>query len=125
MSEEKLKKIKRILGNSDINPVYCLFIIKQIEQLQQENKGLFVENMKLKDKLEKQRKEYQKTYKDVREEIKELKQQNNILTEFEKWLEKTINYLNRNKESYENYRVQILTYKYCLDKLQELKGVKK
>ncbi len=78
-----------------------------IEQLQQENY-----NLKQIDE------EHQKLNGELRKE-------NNILIEFEHWLEETINYLGRNKESYEDYRVQILTYKYCLDKLQELKEGKK
>lgn len=52
-----------------------------IEKLQQENQQLkeqinmYLNNeYKLKDRLEKQRKEYQETYKDVRIEIKELKE---------------------------------------------------
>lgn len=47
---------------------------------------LLIENFKLKDKLEKQRKDYQETYKDVREEIKELQKENNCLWERIKYL---------------------------------------
>ena len=48
-----------------------------------------------------------------------------ILTEFEKWLEETINYLERSKESRNEYKLQILIYKHCLINLQELKEGKK
>ena len=97
-------------------------IYKHDDIVKKENAELFAENMKLKDKLEQQRKEYQETYKDVREEIKELKQKNNILTEFEKWLETCLEnekycYLSPHGE--DRYRYDI--FKKCLDKLQELK----
>lgn len=52
------------------NKIYCpLCYFKKLSA------DLQVENFKLKDKLEKQRKEYQETYKDVREEIKGYKEQ--------------------------------------------------
>lgn len=54
--------------------VYCpLCYFKKLSS------NLQVENYKLKDKSEKQRKEYQETYRDVREEIKDLKTKNNDL----------------------------------------------
>ncbi len=58
------------------NKIYCpLCYFKKLSA------DLQVENFKLKDKLEKQRKEYQETYKDVREEIANLKQALNEIRE--------------------------------------------
>ena len=62
------------------NKIYCpLCYFKKLSA------DLQVENFKLNDKLEKQRKEYQETYKDVREEIKDykvqLKQRDEIIDE--------------------------------------------
>ncbi len=78
---------------------YCLDDdIKQLlgimQTLQQENEELkkqlnekIVLEMKLKEELEDKRKEYQETYKDVREEIKDYKNQQK---EFIEWLENLV-----------------------------------
>lgn len=47
-------------------------ILADRERLEKENNTLAVENFRLNTKLQTNRKEYQETYKDVREEIKEL-----------------------------------------------------
>lgn len=93
MSEEELNIIsdyldnKIILHNAIKEPInkdldIAIKLSVAYEQLQQENQQLKEQlsektrsEFKLKDELLKKRKEYQETYKDVRTEIKEYKQQ--------------------------------------------------
>lgn len=49
------------------------------DRIQSEYNDLLKDNFKLKDELEAKRKEYQETYKDVREELRELKKENEEL----------------------------------------------
>lgn len=49
------------------------------DRIQSEYKDLLKDNFKLKNELETKRKEYQETYKDVREELKELRKENEEL----------------------------------------------
>ena len=71
-----------------------------------------------------------KMYDEGQQEIERL---NNIINEIEKWLESEIKRLNDIRkgkgskikpygEEYNHYSTMISGYKYCLDKLQELKG---
>ena len=53
-------------------------LLKAYKELKEENKETVKDNFRLKNKLETKRKEYQETYKDVREELKELKENNQI-----------------------------------------------
>jgi len=57
-----IKEEKEAIGN----------VLADRERLEKENNTLAVENFRLNTKLQTNRKEYQETYKDVREEIKEL-----------------------------------------------------
>ena len=79
------------------------------------------EIFKLKNELEKQRKEYQETYKDVRIEIKEkdkkIERLNNIINEFEKWLDEKSNEYRFYDEHGKADTLDIASYK-----LEELKG---
>ena len=72
--------------------------------MNKEYNDLFVENMKLKDKLEHQRKEYQETYKDVREEIKDYKKQLEEKDKVIKKQNKIINQAYTNIESTYSWR---------------------
>lgn len=73
------------------------------DRIQSEYNDLLKENFRLKNQLENKRKEYQETYKDVREELKELKKENE---EF------------KNKLSLKQFDVNIV-YNDYLEKLNE------
>lgn len=79
------------------NKIYCpLCYFKKLSA------DLQVENFKLKDKLEKQRKEYQETYKDVREEIKGYKEQLHQRDEVIKKIVSQVWYMQNNKPANSN-----------------------
>ena len=73
------------------------------DRIQSEYKDLLKDNFKLKNELETKRKEYQETYKDVREELKELRKENEEL---------------KNKLSLKQFDVNIV-YNDYLEKLDE------
>lgn len=79
------------------NKIYCpLCYFKKLSA------DLQVENFKLKDKLEKQRKEYQETYKDVREEIKGYKEQLHQRDEVIKKIVSQVWYMQNNEPANSN-----------------------
>ena len=62
-----------LLGNCYGDNARCIdLLIKENQQLREQINMYLNNEYKLKDRLEKQRKEYQETYKDVRIEIKEV-----------------------------------------------------
>lgn len=73
------------------------------DRIQSEYNDLLKDNFKLKNELETKRKEYQETYKDVREELKELRKENEEL---------------KNKLSLKQFDVNIV-YNDYLEKLNE------
>ena len=68
-----------------------IMLLKENQQLREQINMYLNNEYKLKDRLEKQRKEYQETYKDVRIEIKELKEK---LEASEKARKEAIDYIN-------------------------------
>lgn len=82
--------------------IYCpLCFFKKLSS------DLQVENYKLKDKSEKQRKEYQETYKDVREEIKDLKTKNNDL---QQRIDETIEFIQNGRDGKGQSYVDFVRY---------------
>ena len=79
-----------------------------ITNLQESDNDKQLEIMKLKDKLEQQRKEYQETYKDVRIEIKE---KNETITNLQEENEKIKKYYNVNVNRYEDLLIKYNTIK--------------
>lgn len=88
-SNELLDKILELLSNQYINGLEQSRFDKRMlefenQELKRELNEKITSEMKLKDELDKQRKEYQAVYKDVRIEIKDYKNQQK---EFMKYLE--------------------------------------
>ncbi len=108
----KTTTVMPIEYNIDIENAKML--LKYIEQLQQENKELKEKNKKIK---------FENTYTNIvhnafQTEKKEKRYYENILTKLEKWLEEKIN-------SPKLSLIEIITFKRCLEELQELKEGKK
>ena len=86
-SNELLDKILELLSNQYINGLEQSRFDKRMlefenQELKRELNEKITSEMKLKDDLDKQRKEYQETYKDVHEEIKEYKNQQKEFIEY-------------------------------------------
>ena len=126
MNKEEARKIVDTIKQEEFP--YALAIAKSYEKLEQENK-------ELKEKLDISEANYDIIYdyfsqvnkllgtelcEEAIDEIIKLKRNNNILTEFEKWFEKQMNFYKINNQGY--------SYKFCkriFNKLQELKEGKK
>ena len=129
MSEEEAKKLVDTIKQEEFP--YALAIAKAYEKLEEENKEL-KEQINIMseafDELEHQKQDY--TQINILE--MKLEKENNILTEFEKWLEneakrkKTLQeqfFEPKNKQGiiFEKLNSQVAFIDSCLDKLQELK----
>lgn len=118
-----------IYETSITNPKKQLEFYKGLsEQLQQENKELKQQleeyiraEMRLKAELEKQRKEYQEDYKDIRIEIKEYKSQQK---EFIAYLENEIQSCELTCDLIFNHNKEMKIYKIILLKYKEIIGGK-
>ena len=133
MSEEEAKKIVDTIKKEEFP--YALAIAKAYEKLEQENKKINEKNKKI---------QFENTYTNIvhnafQTEKKEKRYYENIVTEFEKWLEEEIKKLKQSQQKIINlnisntskairireFNLRITTNSICLDKLQELKEGKK
>ena len=137
MSDKKfILEYEKLLdkGYCDCNEMNCIDndsprrILRIAKNLQQENKELKQQleeyiraEMRLKAELEKQRKEYQEDYKDIRIEIKEYKSQQK---EFIAYLENEIQSCELTCDLIFNHNKEMKIYKIILLKYKEIIGGK-
>lgn len=123
MNIEEIYSLNRKLNEFEQNYIQAL---EENEELKKQLEEKIILEMKLKDKLEKQRKEYQEDYKDIRIEIKEYKSQQK---EFIAYLENEIENCKYGEENYADgddmsYHNENELRKEILSKYKEIIGEK-
>ena len=105
------------------NKIYCplCYFKRKNKELKQQLEEYIRAEMRLKAELEKQRKEYQEDYKDIRIEIKEYKSQQK---EFIAYLENEIQSCELTCDLIFNHNKEMKIYKIILLKYKEIIGVK-
>lgn len=121
LSKMNLISVVQQLPSEDIETIqgYVEMIENENEELKKQLEDKILSEMKLENELFNKRKEYQETYKDVRIEIKEYKNQQK---EFINYLEDEIKRLEENNIYEPLQRMAVETHKHNLSKYKEIIG---